>query len=222
MIQNHNQSKFKSVLKSKKIQGLALDIDETISYTLKYWGEYLITNHGNPENLTIDEIYLKYGYVNNYWKTDEAITWMNNAIHDDKLHEKFEVIQDADEIVQEVNNIKPIVIYITNRPESVKNGTVKWLSKHQFPNAPIFFKPDKINFGSGGSWKGDLLKDLYPGVEGFIDDSPHLLEEISPDYKGTIYYSAHDTSPRNDIKVIPCKTWKDVLKVIREKSTKKQ
>ncbi len=207
--------KFKSELRSEKKRGLALDIDETISYTLKYWGEYLIANHGNPENLTIDEIYLKYGYVNNYWKSEEAIAWMQAAIHNDQIHEEFEPIENAPELVKQVDTIKPIVIYITNRPSSVKNGTTKWLIKHKFPNAPIFFKPDVVNFGSGGSWKADLLMNLYPEVEGFIDDSPHLLEEIPSDYKGTIYYFAHDTSSRNDIKVIPCKTWKDVLKVIK-------
>ena len=39
-----------------KKPGLALDIDDTLSYTWAYWAQELMRIGGNPENLTWQEV----------------------------------------------------------------------------------------------------------------------------------------------------------------------
>lgn len=48
-----------------KTIGLAVDIDETLSWTLKYWVEKMAEKFGNPENLSVLEIIKKYRYSQN-------------------------------------------------------------------------------------------------------------------------------------------------------------
>jgi len=57
--------------------GLAVDIDETLSWTIGYWIEEMQNKFGNPENLTIKEMVEKYRYTQNvpYWQHEEALQW---------------------------------------------------------------------------------------------------------------------------------------------------
>src|SRR4030042_3995792 len=80
---------FKSYLKRQGIQGLAIDIDETISFTLLSWEKYLIKRFGNPENLTVLQIHKKYGYFQNYWTNPKPQKWMENAINDNNFQKTF-------------------------------------------------------------------------------------------------------------------------------------
>ena len=61
----------KQILKRKKIHGIALDIDETLSATFRNWVERLLEEH-NDEGLTTEEMMAKYRYFRDvpYWQND--------------------------------------------------------------------------------------------------------------------------------------------------------
>lgn len=138
-------------LQSENIKGLALDIDETLSWTLYHWISEMQKHFGNPENLTIKQLIAKYRYTQNvpYWQTEEALQWMESNRHSDELQERLPLIEGADQAVQRINHIIPIVAYITTRPNTVITGTKQWLDKHNFPEAPIITRPPYVEHNQG-------------------------------------------------------------------------
>lgn len=202
---------FRLQLETLGTTGLALDIDDTISYTLKVWGKHLMEMFGNPEGLTVDEIFQKYGYFQNYWRDPEALAWMEAAINDDELQEEFDVIDNADIIVPQIHLIKPVLLYATNRPATVMRGTINWLKKKAFPKAGVIARPVGISQSEGYEWKAKILEYLYPYVEAVIDDNVKLIEKLPEDYKGKVYFFGHSNKPRNNIGVVPCFDWREVL-----------
>jgi len=208
--------KFKNLLKRKKITGLALDIDNTLSSTNYYWVKKLTLMFGNPENLTIEQIITKYQYASNvpYWQTKNALQWMEGARLDNKLHEELPLIENANLIVQKINKIIPIVIYLTVRPTSVLSTTKNWLKKHRFPLAEVIAKPLNISFQEGNKWKAEILNFLYPQIIGIIDDNPEIIDYLPVSYKGIVYLYNINQAPKKSFKVISCRNWKEVwLKV---------
>ena len=73
-IKNKEIISLKRKLKLAGIKGLALDIDETLSFTIGFLIEKLVEKVGNPENLTVKEIARKYRHTDNvpYWQNNEA------------------------------------------------------------------------------------------------------------------------------------------------------
>ena len=200
-------------IKLSKIPGLALDIDETLSYTLGYWIGEMQTLFGNPENLTVEEMIKKYRYAEKvpYWQTEEAFSWMLDQIESNELQTQLPLIEDAKEIVHEVDKIIPITAYITLRPTSVLEGTKVWLKKHNFPDAPVITRPDYIKHENGTAWKAHLLEYLYPQVMGIIDDNPSLVENLSSDYEGTVFMYDTSEKTRDDLDLYACANWKAVI-----------
>ena len=135
----------KKELQDRGVQSLALDIDETLSYTTKWWFGTMIEKFGNPENLTAEEIYHKYRHSSKipYWQTDEVKEWLEERRFDDSIQEEFDLIEEnANILVQKVHKIVPIFAYITARPLAVGNGTKKWLEKYNFPKAELVQRPN--------------------------------------------------------------------------------
>jgi len=207
----------KQKLQQEHKQGLVLDIDETLSWTIGYWVEKMQIKFGNPEELSVQEMVRKYRYVQNipYWQTEEAWQWIKDAVYSDSLQEELALIENANHVVQKINKVIPIVGYITVRPQEVENGTRRWLSKHQFPMTDIIARPPTVHFKDGTKWKADILAFLYPEVTGIIDDNPALIENLPADYRGTIFLYDANLAPRTDIKVTPCNNWKEVHKKVR-------
>lgn len=200
-------------------QGLAVDIDETLSWTIGYWVEQMQNKFGNPENLSVKEMVEKYRYTQNipYWQTDEAMEWMENNIHSNELQKELPLIEEADVYLNKINEIIPIVAYITVRPESVLSGTKEWLKKYGFPTAPIICKPMDIEHSNGSKWKAEILENLYPNVCGIIDDNIKLLEFLSTTYPGIIFAYDHDSiDNKNGVNVIPCKSWTNAYEEVRK------
>ena len=215
--------KIKKSLKRKGERGLALDIDGTLSCTTRCWFEQLQIKFGSPEGFSIEEIVTKYTYAENvpFWQTKEAFVWMEESRNSDKLQETLPLIENSNFIVQKINKIIPIVAYITTRPQLVIQGTKKWLKKHNFPQKEIIAKPVKISHREGNKWKAKVLEMLYPQIVGIIDDNLGLVESLSSKYKGTIYLYNNPYCERQDINVIPCKTWNDVLSQIEKAGVSK-
>ena len=198
-------------------KGLALDIDETLSHTLLYWTEILQKNFGNPENLSPRKLQAKYGYAQNvpYWQSKKAQEWMENARTSNSFHETLPLIDRSNEYVEKINQIIPIIVYITTRPEKVSIGTKNWLKKYNFPNVAVIHKPNNVPTQEGYKWKAKVLKKLYPQVIGIIDDHPNVVKNLPKSYKGVIFLYDNDKSPRKDLNIIPCKTWEDVLTKVK-------
>lgn len=194
-----------------KTPGLAVDIDETLSWTIGYWTEKMLEKFGNPENLTVKEIIEKYRYTQNvpYWQSAEAKQWVHDKIHSDDLQKELPLIEGANDYLEKIQAIVPIAAYLTVRPQSVIEGTQTWLDQHGFPKAPIIGKPLEVAHGDGNKWKAETLQKLYPDIMGMIDDNALLLDFLDAKYPGVIFLYDHHAveSPLN---VIACKNWVDV------------
>lgn len=197
-------------------QGIALDIDETLSWTIGFWIKEMQERFGNPENLTVKEMIEKYRYSQNvpYWQHSVALEWIDAAINSNETQETLPLIEGADDYVGQINQIIPIAAYITVRPQKVIEGTRNWLKKHGFPEAPVICRPSHIDSADGSHWKASVLKELYPGVVGIIDDNAKLLEALGHDYQGRIFlYDHHDALGFPF--AIACQDWPQVFKAVK-------
>lgn len=217
-VKNRGIILLKRKLKLAGVKGLALDIDETLSFTIGFIIEEFIKKLGNPENLTAGEIAKKYKHTNNipYWQDDEAKKILESVIHSNEIQKDLPLIENSNKVVQEINKIIPIVAYITVRPTSIINGTKFWLKKHGFPEAPIITKPRNIDRKVGNKWKAKVLEYLYPQVVGIVDDNPGLTKFFGKKYKGVIYLYDQTETERKNINVIPCENWETVAKKVKE------
>ena len=209
-------SELKEKIKASHNAGIALDIDETLSWTIGYWVEQMLANFGNPENLTIEQVISKYRYTQNvpYWQTEEALQWMHDHREDNTLQRELPLIENSQRCVNEINMTVPIVAYITTRPTSVISGTKDWLNKHSFPNAEIIARPKEVDHSDGNKWKAEVLEELYPVVQGIVDDNPGLVEHLSAEYRGRIYLYNFYGVCRDDLDIVKCSDWTEVEKSI--------
>jgi hypothetical protein len=209
---------FKRKLKLVGLKGLALDIDETLSFTIGYLIGKLSDNFGNPENLSVREIYLKYRHTSNvpYWQGEEVEKFVGKINNSNEIQKNLPLIENSNKIVQKINKIIPIVAYITARPGTVLDGTRFWLKKHGFPKAEIITKPKNIPRKKGNEWKAKVLEYLYPEIVGIVDDNPGLTDFFATNYKGVVYLYDNTEAERKDINIIPCKDWETVVKKIKQ------
>ena len=209
----------KNKLKKQGVRGLALDIDETLSFTAQYWVSYLSEKFGNPENLSPKEIIQKYRIVHHYpyWRSEEALLWMENARNSNELQKELPLIENANQIVNKINKIIPIACYLTARPHAVKEGTKHWLGKHGFPKAEVLTRPEDMTYEEAtGSWKSKVLEELYPQVLGIVDDNASVIENLSKDYEGYIFLYDFPDFVSSSKNIIVCPTWEDVLAKVKE------
>ena len=217
-------TELKKHLAANNQSGLGLDIDETLSWTLGYWFEELKKRFGNPENLSTKKIIAKYRYSKNvpYWQTPAALEWMEEQRNSNDTQTKLPLIENANHAVQKIMLIAPIAAYITVRPESVVEGTTKWLSKHNFPDLPILARTPDVKHHDGNQWKAEVLTELYPEINGIIDDNPELVDKLPSDYPGAVYlYDVLDAPEQTGLDVIACKTWENVYEAIKLRYTQK-
>jgi 5'(3')-deoxyribonucleotidase len=202
----------------KNIGGLALDIDETLSRTNYFWVEYLQLKLGNPENLSIEEMEIKYKYAGDpkYWQTENGLNLMEEMRNDSAFQENLPLIENSNTVVQKINKIIPIRAYITARPDSVLKGTEAWLKKHNFPKAKIITRPLEVKAEDGNKWKARILEEFYPEIIGIIDDNPGLIDCLSSNYMGTVFlYKGISEHMRKDINVVSCKDWQTVWREVK-------
>jgi len=198
---------FKKEIKGE--QGLALDIDDTIAFTFGCWVNALKEKFGDPEKLTPEEMVVKYKLSQfvPYWQTSEVSGFIENLRIDNSLQVNIPLIENSNRVVQKINKIIPIKVYITNRPGCVYDGTVKFLKKHHFPDLPIILDSTGTHQKEGAKWKANVLKTLYPEIMGIIDDSSSLIKELEPDYEGVIFHYNHQEKCSDKLNVIPCNRW---------------
>lgn len=208
---------FKQQLKNSGTNGLVIDIDETLSWTMQYWVLELVKIFGNPRNLSVDEIIERIVAQDiPFEKPEEALQWMILALKSEELTEAYPIIEGSDKAVKRINQVIPVVGYLTLRETSIRNATARWLRKHGFPEKPVITRPDDLKAGEGMKWKAETLAYLYPQVIGTIDDTPDIIKYLPSDYKGSIFLYGNRPYPRSDLKIIPCNTWDDIYKKVVE------
>lgn len=208
----------KQRLKTKRLQGLALDIDDTLAQSGDQWILRIQKRFGNPENLTVEQVKKKYRYSYNapYWNSPEIRRWEKNIRYDDSWHRDLPLIKNANHIVNRIHRLAPVVAYLTARPKALLAATRDWLNRHGFPQAEIIYRPKAVRLPENLAWKAKVLEYLYPQIIGMVDDHPQLAKDLSKNYKGTLYlYDYHDQAPRGDIKIIPCRNWQQVLEKMK-------
>jgi len=217
-------SNLKRKLKDRGISGLALDIDETLSDTTPHWFDHMINFH-KPEGFSREEIIKKYKFLEDVpeWQTEEAYKYMEQTLHSNEFNENIPLIEDAHKTVQEINKIIPIVAYITARPATVYGGTLKWLRKHNFPEAELITRPPEVSLEdfnlNKNKWKARVLEDLFPEILGIVDDNSILAHQLEAlNYQGTLYlYGRQDEEFKNNEYLVVCPTWQDVLRSVKGK-----
>jgi len=215
----------KTNLQKQSIRRIALDNDETLTFTLKNWFARIAKRFGNPENLPIEALIKKYRYIQNvpYWHTPEIFDWVVANVYDDKLQEELEVIGEANKYVPQLHKTKNVVAYISNRPIEVAKGTKTWLIKHGFPQAPLILRPSYIHYTMSHQWKAAVLDYLYPEIEAYVDDNFEVLEYLPDTYQGHIFLYDLKQYDHKLANVHACSDWPAVVahvKNIFNKNTK--
>jgi hypothetical protein len=199
--------------------GLALDIDDTLSQTLLYWIQGLQEKLGGLEDMSPAEIVKKYKHTRNVpeWNTPEAMEYISGLCNSNSLQEVIPVVEGAIDSVERINNIVPIVAYITARPQTVENGTMKWLKKHGFPEAPLITRPPSVSIPDGMKWKAKELVTRFPQIQGIIDNDAILAEYLSDTYQGHIFIFSHSSVPKNaSTKIHACPDWESVVQQVKK------
>lgn len=188
--------KLKAKLKEQGIQGLALDIDETLSDSHPVWFEHLYKFYV-PKNMTREEAMEKYfDSIDHFpeWKTEEANAHIRKALHSNEFNEDIPLLAESNKMISELNKIIPVVAYITVRFDAVRPATERWLKTHGFPELEMIMNTPDVPFESSSGWKASVLKALYPEVIGIVDDNIKLPDALAKlDYEGKVFLYGKQT-----------------------------
>lgn len=212
-----NETELKVLLELNTTKGIALDIDETLSWTCVHWIQQMQNLFGNNENLTPEAMAIKYHlaqYVPEWQGRKEVDDWMINMRENNEIQLTIPLINGAISGVHKIAQKVPVIAYITVRPQCVLSSTQIWLHNHGFPPAPILGKPDCVSFEYGNRWKGSVLPSLFPFVSVLVDDNPSVMRALDSSYLGKLMLFGHDAtkvpSEWRDC-VIACPAWSDVV-----------
>ncbi len=198
--------------------GIAVDIDETLSDTMMEWVGRALVEFGNPENLTPEAFIAKYRYIYRapYLATPEVERWRYEQKYSNDLQMRLPVIPGALDGLRAVDAIVPVSCYVTARPAEVMSGTQRWLMEHGFPEAPLVHSPEHVDHSVSHIWKGKLLESASPRISGIIDDHPALIDALPASYAGGIFlYNVASLSlPRP--RAYACPDWDSVVERVRE------
>ncbi|MBI4600281.1 hypothetical protein HY732_05180 [Candidatus Uhrbacteria bacterium] len=199
-------------------QGIALDIDDTLSWTCREWVDHIFREFGNPENLSKGEFAKKYHLVQNaqYFQRDDVLARCMQFCYDERYYQELPSIEDALPAINEISRIIPIVAYLTTRPELLRKITDEWLVRHNFPAVPLIMNPHEFSHGITATWKSKALEERYPMILGIIDDNPSICEGLSSEYRGTVFLYGHGDADVPHPRSIACSDWNDVAKKITE------
>jgi hypothetical protein len=208
---------FKKQLKDRGTKGLVIDLDETLSGTIHYMVGELAKLYGNPQNLSVEELRERIiAHDIPFWKLEEVQKWGLQALESEEMAEEYPIIEGSDKAVAKIDQVIPVVGYLTLRQTSIRNATRRWLKKHGFPDEPVITRPNNLKLEEGMKWKADTLAYLYPQAIGLIDDTLDIFNYLPGSYQGTIFLYGKTDYPKSDLNIIPCKTWDDVYQKVIE------
>lgn len=212
---------FKNDLIKKWLEWLALDIDQTLSYTWIYWFEKLLSLYWNPENLTANEMSDKYTFYENvpYWSINPDIIKKMYEFRDSNEHQlEIPIIEWTNLHYSRIHReIISILSYITVRPDSVSDWTSTWINSNGFPVAEVIHIPRELEFMLWNLWKACVLDVLYPNIVWIVDDNPSLIKMLPSSYKGEIFlFNKEENCNYNHINIHVSETIGDVIKNIEK------
>ncbi len=191
------------------MEGLIVDIDDTLCDTTKYWIAIFQQCFGNPEGLTPEQMFIKYHYVQNvpYWQSNDVSSTIYRYTNSNSFQHQLPLIANANHFLKEISAKLPIICYLTKRPESVRAGTEFWLNKFSFPSAEICFRPPSVTFEKGNHWKTDYIKQLEDKVIGIIDDDEHLIRLIQRNSNLHLFLFGKSKIEMPMLRVYPSADW---------------
>ena len=197
--------------------GIALDIDETLSDTITYYFSLIMNEFGNPENLSTEAMVNKYRHSSRvpYWRDDPEVSKFREGLR--RSHQVFanlSPVKDSVANVQKIHQILPIKAYITARPQVLASTTKDWLKANNFPDAPVYFAPDHLDYAQTPLWKAQKLAELYPEIIALVDDNPEFIEHLPKDYLGKIlmFWNKYEGDRSN---IINHATWDEILQTVK-------
>ena len=198
---------------------IVCDIDDTLCITGRAWGEALAAAFDDPSLLDTAAIIRTYGAYQNVpsLQSPEANARMQALITSPDFYERLEPVAGAIDGLTRVHAHQTIGAYLTMRVKELLGPTRRWLAHHGCPAAPIVMAPEPTHITDRQSWKAKTLAGLYPAVSGIIDDDTFVVANMDATYHGSIFLLGSDASPRQDIRVVPCKTWQHVCDAIIRK-----
>lgn len=208
---------FKKQLENSGTKGLVIDLDETLSGTIRYMAGELARLYGNPLNLSTAELRKKIlTHDVPFWDLEVIRDWGLKALESEEMAEAYPIIEGSDRAVERIDRVVPVAGYLTLRQTSLRTATERWLKKHGFPDEPVITRPDDLKLGDGMKWKADTLAYLYPQVIGLIDDTLDIFNYLPDGYPGAIFLYGQADYPQSGLNVIPCETWDDVYEKVAE------
>lgn len=197
---------------------LALDVDDTLAHTRKYFAETLQKFLTHLSTHEIEQRIIDHRGAQNVeeWMEQTAIRRIiKRLIYSKAEQDKMAPIAEAQQGVAKISETISVGLYLTARSTRVHAETRTWLLTNQFPEAHLITRPQWIPSAHATKWKARKLHSLYPHISGIVDDSVSLvscLEELK--YPGKVYLYGHDTISSTRISVTVCPTWQDVCEAV--------
>jgi ribonucleotide monophosphatase NagD (HAD superfamily) len=94
------------------------------------------------------------------------------------------LIEGVPEALQQLESQGYQLVYLTSRPESMRDATLTWLDQYELINEhrPIIFKPARKQFTKTKVWKAEEVRALVERYSAgellFVDDEPVNAAEI--------------------------------------------
>ncbi len=197
--------------------GFACDIDGILTNTPQHSIKKVMDKFGNPERLSPEEMFKKYGYgtepTPTYWNKEKVHTFLYQILFNNEEQRIIPVKLGVPQIIWSIHQHRvPFVAYITGRPVDVLEGTKGFLSDHGYPDLPIIARPNTVPFNFIEEWKSSILHDMFPSILGIVDDSMRLSETIHYEYKGTVYLVTERNFVSNKTCVVHCPSMSELFK----------
>ncbi len=199
---------------------LALDIDETLADTVRFWIRELKLHFPLSQDASEQQLIDRYQFAQNVpeWRDNpQAMDWMERAMVNCDLHLTLPTMPGAVDAVKEIHsNVKPVGFYLSMRPVEVRDATLKWLEMQGFPKAELITRPIGMNRDGANFWKGEEICRRYPQIDSIVEDRLDVVERIPGSYRGTVYLLGHNSAPDLGIHVVPCPDWDRIVTAVRE------
>lgn len=199
--------------------GVALDVDETLAWTVGHLFELMQIKFGNPHPiLSVERQVEKYRYTWNVpiWDTYEARKWIEQQMYLEDFFIGVKPISDSAKYVEKIGEIVPLSSYLLSRHDQAYNATKEWLSEHGFPELPIILRDEDNRFDDQYKWKADVLCRFRATILGLVDDDLGVLEYLPSDYKGQLFFLGHEQIPETQLNAHACPDWKAVYRKIKQ------
>lgn len=194
---------------------LFVDIDDTIADTFPYFVSLANERFGNPDGLDDGEIVRRFGIMPNvpFWQTPEVLLWLAAESVSSERQEKIPPVPGAIDGVWRLAE-RYAVAYATSRPESVREGTVRWLVRHGFPEGELHMRTGEFELVNGNLWKASLVRER--GAIAVVDDNPEILRALELAGETLVcLFGSHPERPVAGIaNVVECASWDDVTRAL--------